>query len=295
MLRIWFTGADLARVRVPPGPDARWEAAISLAALHSPGDDASIAYWCRLAGTERAGAAGDVEEAGNSGDTRAAGEAQDAGNTGDAEALRLHHDTALAPHWPAVKARLAADLAARVRIFLDAGGEGLLRSLQPWARWRPPVLEVDHPADDELQLAGRGLVLTPSAQCPRPVAVLAADGQPVLIYPIGPAAPAAGTAAAAGAVDDPLSGLLGVTRAAALRGIGAGCSTSDLARRLDVSLATASYHLSVLRAAGLVLTLRDGGAVLHTQTPLAQALITGDPQDPAARRPAGGISGPAGR
>jgi DNA-binding transcriptional ArsR family regulator len=57
--------------------------------------------------------------------------------------------------------------------------------------------------------------------------------------------------------------------------VGGGCTTSELARRVGVSLASASQHASVLREAGLVHTLRQGGAVLHTLTPLGAALLRG--------------------
>jgi len=68
-----------------------------------------------------------------------------------------------------------------------------------------------------------------------------------------------------------LGALLGHTRG------GAGISghtdrTTALAERAGVSVATASADATVLRAAGLITTVRDGSRVL---TPLGEALLAG--------------------
>ncbi|HBF84684.1 MAG TPA: transcriptional regulator, partial [Streptomyces sp.] len=93
---------------------------------------------------------------------------------------------------------------------------------------------------------------------------------PVLVYPVThPAAPAS---------TEPgpwLGRLVGHTRSAVLQAVGNGCTTSELALRTGVSLASASQHACVLREAGLVLSLRHGGSVLHTLTPLGASLLRG--------------------
>jgi DNA-binding transcriptional ArsR family regulator len=48
-----------------------------------------------------------------------------------------------------------------------------------------------------------------------------------------------------------------------------GCTTSDLARRLNVTAAAASQHATVLRNTDLITTSRRGGSVLHHITPRA--------------------------
>ncbi|MFG2311523.1 winged helix-turn-helix domain-containing protein [Streptomyces sp. NPDC048566] len=48
-----------------------------------------------------------------------------------------------------------------------------------------------------------------------------------------------------------------------------------LADRAGVSAATASEHAGVLRAAGLITTVRDGSRVVHALTPLGEALLGG--------------------
>lgn len=68
---------------------------------------------------------------------------------------------------------------------------------------------------------------------------------------------------------------------AARRGAGHGaCTTGQLAQRLDVSLVSASEHATVLRRAGLIVTARQGRAVLHTLTPPGADLLDGTRRTP---------------
>ncbi|MFI2028967.1 ArsR/SmtB family transcription factor [Streptomyces buecherae] len=204
------------------------------------------------------------------------------------DTLRDYHRAAIAPYWPHLHARIEADRAARGRALLDGGVDGLLTSLPATMRWRPPVLEVDYPVDRDLYLDGRGLLLLPSFFCRRtPVTFHNPALTPVLVYPLDHAAgPALVTPARS------LVKLVGSTRSAVLQGIGAGCTTSELARRVGVSLASASQHATVLRDAGLLVTLRQGSAVLHTLTPLGIALLRGG--SPGERPPTPGAAGPGG-
>lgn len=185
--------------------------------------------------------------------------------------LRAYHRAAVEPYWPHIRASVEADRAVRGRALLDGGADELLATLPPMIRWRAPVLEADYPVDRELRLDGRGLLLQPSFFC-RGTPVVYRDPAlpPVLVYPVThPGAPA---------VPEPgpwLGRLVGHTRSAVLRAVGSGCTTSELARRTGVSPASASQHASVLREAGLIRTLRHGGSVLHTLTPLGAALIRG--------------------
>lgn len=190
-----------------------------------------------------------------------------------AGALQRYHAAAVAPYWPRLQARIEADRAARGRALLDGGAERLLATLPSTLRWRAPVLEVEYPVDRDLHLGGRGLLLMPSYFCRRtPVTFHNPDLTPVLVYPVDHPVPRAAPAAPPGRS---LGRLVGHTRSAILRGVGAGCTTTELARRADVSLASASQHATVLRDAGLLLTLRRGNAVLHTLTPLGAALLRG--------------------
>ncbi|OKJ39231.1 ArsR family transcriptional regulator [Streptomyces sp. CB02366] len=186
-------------------------------------------------------------------------------------ALRSYHRAAVEPYWPHIRASVEADRAVRGRALLDGGTDGLLAALPPMIRWRAPVLEADYPVDRDLHLDGRGLLLQPSFFCRgTPVVYRDPSLRPVLVYPV--AHPGAPVFAEPGPW---LGRLVGHTRSAVLSSIGAGCTTSELARRAGVSLASASQHASVLREAGLVLTLRHGSSVLHTLTPLGGSLLRG--------------------
>ncbi|GAA2433067.1 MULTISPECIES: helix-turn-helix domain-containing protein [Streptomyces] len=199
-------------------------------------------------------------------------------------ALRGYHRAAIEPYWSHIEARVEADRAVRGRALLDGGADELLASLPPVLRWRAPVLEADYPVDRDLRLNGRGLLLQPSYFCRgNPVVLRDPDLPPVLVYPVthtdapvsGPAEPGA----------SPLGRLVGHTRCAVLRAIGQGGTTSELARRAGVSLASASQHAGVLRDAGLVVTLRQGSSVLHTLTPLGAALLHGGGAQPGRQQP----------
>ncbi|MFC7544794.1 ArsR/SmtB family transcription factor [Plantactinospora sp. GCM10030261] len=218
---------------------------------------------------------------------------------GEPEALRdltdlMEHYRAVAvtPYWPRVQAAVDADRARRARALLDGGTEALLAGLRPAMRWHAGLLEVpNYPADRELHLDGRGLLLVPSFFCSRaPVALLDPTLPPVLVYPVDRlggllpgGAPGGGMTAAAGGNDptggsdaggrEALAALLGRTRASVLAVVDGGCSTGEVARRLRISPAAASQHTSVLRNAGLLVSHRDRNTVLHTLTPLGRAML----------------------
>ncbi|WP_137989413.1 ArsR/SmtB family transcription factor [Streptomyces vilmorinianum] len=187
-------------------------------------------------------------------------------------ALRSYHRAAIEPYWPHIRARVEAERALRGRALLDGGADELLASL-PMFRWRAPVLEADYPVERDLHLDGRGLLLQPSYFCRgTPVVLRDPTLPPVLVYPTShcevPSVREPGGSSS-------LAKLVGNTRSAVLHAIGDGGTTSELARRAGVSLASASQHAGVLREAGLVATLRHGNAVLHTLTPLGAALLGG--------------------
>ncbi|MFD7717604.1 ArsR/SmtB family transcription factor [Streptomyces sp. NPDC059814] len=194
------------------------------------------------------------------------------------EALRTYQLEALAPYWQRVHAHIDADRALRLRSLLDGGTEGLLAGLGPQFRWRPPVLEVTYPVDQQLRLGGRGLVLQPSFFCwPTPITLADGDLPPVLVYPIHHTTDWAGPAPARSAEGSgPLGPLLGHTRAGVLRATRTGCTTVEAARLLDVTHPAVSQHLNVLRAAGLVATVRKAGRSFHVATAEGRALLAAE-------------------
>jgi hypothetical protein len=189
------------------------------------------------------------------------------------------HQALVEPYWTRIHACLHAEHVARLRTLATGGPDRLLASLQsPWVRWRPPVLEVLVPADYDVPLNGRGIALVPSVFVGQIPSLhedpIDPNSAPWLVLPPGgsrmeqrhlwgdPRPPGAALAA-----------LVGRNRAAVLRTIAEGCSTTELAGRVGISLAAASQHASVLRDAGLITTHRQGSAVLHVLTPLGAELL----------------------
>ncbi|MEV4760821.1 winged helix-turn-helix domain-containing protein [Micromonospora sp. NPDC049559] len=203
---------------------------------------------------------------------------------GERESLRLlattvreYHRVAVAPYWTRIQAATGAERVASTRMMATAGIEGMIRSLHPDLRWRPPVLEVHgFRVTRDVHLDGRGLSLIPSFFCwEQPTLLRDPELRPVLVYPV---ADRLGPVGEAGTdqiwtPEAPLVALLGPTRAAVLEAVDAGCTTTELAQRVGVSLATASRHATVLRDAGLISTRRLGGSVLHSLRPLGAEML----------------------
>ncbi|WP_244161989.1 ArsR/SmtB family transcription factor [Micromonospora eburnea] len=188
-----------------------------------------------------------------------------------ADAIRGHFRSAVEPYWQQARAHIDADRARRARAILDGGTEGLLSSYLPMMRWSSPVLSVDVRHDQDVYLDGRGLLLVPSFISMSTPDFLHDHTLPqVLVYPVEHTRP---VSAAASTPRRSLAALIGDTRTAVLEGIGEGSSTTELARRIGVSAASISQHTAVLRSAGLIRTGRVGKAVLHTLTPLGEALL----------------------
>ncbi|MBT2452927.1 winged helix-turn-helix transcriptional regulator [Streptomyces sp. ISL-43] len=204
-----------------------------------------------------------------------------------AEAVRACHRLTVEPYWHGVRSELVALSTRYANLMLEGGIDLLLRSLcAPLVRWRPPVLEAPYPRRTEVRLQGRGLIITPRVFSTRAVSFLwdplDTAQPPRLTVPAlrGPLT-GVGLVEPAGSSDQSLESLLGRTRAAALRVTAEGCTTTELARRLNVSAAAASQHATVLRNTDLITTSRRGGSVLHLITPLGLALLkTGTTTEP---------------
>ncbi|MFC0623154.1 ArsR/SmtB family transcription factor [Kribbella deserti] len=189
------------------------------------------------------------------------------------QAVRSFHRDVITPSGAWLRRRAAADTAARVRTLTSQGLDGLLADLHPDARWLPEagVLSVLGPMVSDpvdVHLEGRGLRLYPSALTAEFLIFDPPGRKPMLIYPAAPfeadlTAPA----------DDNLEDLLGRSRAAVLRSLVVTASTTQLAARTGLSMASASEHARVLRAAGLLATHRTGGLALHSVTDAGADLL----------------------
>ncbi|MFD3695114.1 ArsR/SmtB family transcription factor [Streptomyces sp. NPDC058646] len=196
-----------------------------------------------------------------------------------AEAVRACHRLTVEPYWHRARSELVVLSSRCANLVLEGGVDLLLRSIcAPLVRWRPPVLEAPYPRRVEVRLQGRGLIITPTVFAKHPVSFLwdpLDTAQPPRLTVPALRRPLTGTgpAEADGSAARNLESLLGRTRAAALHVTAAGCTTSELARRLNVTAAAASQHATVLRNTGLITTSRRGRSVLHLITPLGLALL----------------------
>jgi DNA-binding transcriptional ArsR family regulator len=262
-MRLHFSSADLARVTIADAPDRRWELLLSLRVLAGMERTPAFEPWQRR--------------------IRLTAELRDLAERRSppqewTTAMREYFREALEPYWPRIEKQARDDRAERTSALVAGGAEALLTGLHPSLRWRAPVLESrGSRASGEYRLGGRGLRLVPSLFCqegPRTVTDLA--GRMVLLYPLAPDPGWAGEQPSRSkSGDSALGSLLGPTRSQVLKATEAGCTTTELGRVAGISMASASYHVSILRAAGLVETRRRGIAVQHTLTTLGSDLLAG--------------------
>jgi DNA-binding transcriptional ArsR family regulator len=187
--------------------------------------------------------------------------------------VAAYWERALAPVWPRIQAFLDADIAHRAGRLAQGGPAALFADLHPGVAWAGDRLDVASDREATIDLAGRGLVLMPSAfQWARPATIDLAPWQPTLAYPARGIATLwdEGTGA-----PDRLVRLLGTTRAAVLAALDAPRSTADVARLLSISPANASHHLTTLRDAGVATARREGRTVLYVRTPTGDTLARG--------------------
>jgi DNA-binding transcriptional ArsR family regulator len=328
VLRIHFSGADLARVRLAAHPDPLWELCLSIHQLRARRGEPTLTEWrqavCEalrpgparsdvdvllrlnppvgyfpdfltpgsgqhefdqavqaVLRTPTATVVRDVERFTRTSRDRLPVDLPTATGMGVLErALDRYRQIAIDPVWDRVRAAVEADLAQRRQQLAHAGVEGLLASLSPATRWSDGILEItDYRADREVYLDGRGLTLIPGyfKTAGRPIGLADPELPPVLVYSVDRLGGATGKPGALGE-------LIGRTRASVLEAAAQGGTTGEVARRLGISPASASQHLSVLREAGLILSVREGNRVRHIPTTLGRAFLTPDPprsrQDP---------------
>lgn len=194
-------------------------------------------------------------------------------------AVRIGHNALIAPHWQQICRAVATDRGKRARILTERGIGSFFAGLPGVIGWDEEVLTFRYPVDRTLRLAGRGLTLVPSYFCTgAPVTLIDPELPPTLVYPIHH--PVNGSTPTA-KVPAWLVPLLSRTRAECLYVLVTPYTTSQLAVRLGVSIGTASKQAMILRNAGLITSVRDGGSVIHHVTALGMALLSDELAPPS--------------
>jgi DNA-binding transcriptional ArsR family regulator len=187
--------------------------------------------------------------------------------------LEEYWQRALEPEWPRVRALLEREVDERARQQALHGTGSLLGDLHPAITWRAGTLRLQGARrPGRFDLDGRGLTVIPNVFVwPLACSLLADPWPPAIVYPprgVGSLwAPQDGDTRAA------LEALLGRTRAAVVLGLRAPCSTTELARRLELTPGAVSLHLTVLHQAGLLVREREGRSVLYRLSAIGEALL----------------------
>jgi DNA-binding transcriptional ArsR family regulator len=186
--------------------------------------------------------------------------------------LEEYWQRALEPDWPRVRALLEREVAERARHQVLHGTGSLLGDLHPAITWRSGTLRLRGRRPGRIDLAGRGMTVIPSVFVwPLACSMVADPWPPAIVYPPR----GVGALWAPDDRDDraALEALMGRTRAAVLRGLRAPCSTTELARRMELTPGAVSLHVTVLREAGLLVRERAGRSVLYRVSAIGEALL----------------------
>jgi DNA-binding transcriptional ArsR family regulator len=194
-----------------------------------------------------------------------------------ASAMAEYWERCLAPEWwPRARSVLQADLVYRARILAEGGADALFADLAHRLRWSDGLLTIrwDPPlplAHSEVDVNGRGLVLIPTCFAHGAITTIDPDLRPVITYP------ARGLATMTENLQPPpaypaLRRLLGDPRARLLALLDDPSSTTELARRMNVTPGAISQHLRILHENGLVARARHGRVVLYRRTTLGDTL-----------------------
>jgi hypothetical protein len=194
---------------------------------------------------------------------------------GAAAAFGRYWQAAIAPHWRRMREVLEADVLHRTRQLAEGGLVGLLSELHPRLLFDGAEIQVATSCDRSIfSDSQRGLVLMPSVFIWPLVAVTVGPATTTIItYPARGVGQVWSDSPAEADLEFGLTRLLGECRARLLTDLADHRATEDLARRHGMSPSTISYHLTVLREAGLLARGRDGRRVLYRRTDLGDLLI----------------------
>lgn len=186
--------------------------------------------------------------------------------------LHSYFNACLLPYWQNIREGFEAELNRFAEVQLEYGSRVALEDLHPRMRWRGDTLDIDTDADLEISPKGEGIVLAPVALWrEQPLIGRLPDGAVLIVYPARNVLldePARAIAREKGLAD-----LIGHTRAKMLQALTEPCGTAELARRVSRSAAATSEHATVLRRAGLIVTIREGRGVQHVLTRLGRWML----------------------
>jgi DNA-binding transcriptional ArsR family regulator len=191
-----------------------------------------------------------------------------------AAAMGRFFDAALAEDWPRIAAVLDSDIAYRSQTIASQGIAAMLQTFGPDLRWDGERLSYPSRFDVTVDWADGGLVFVPCAAHVEPILFrIEEPHSPLVMY----AARGTATLWEVPLEDDgeQLRELLGATRLGILRHVEVPQTTAALTQVDGHAAGTISYHLGVLRRAGLVTSRRSGRGVLYRRTLLGDALLAG--------------------
>src|SRR6266498_1341476 len=193
---------------------------------------------------------------------------------GVAGAMKRYWQAAVEPVWPRLHALCIADLSYRMERFAIGGIARVFEDLHPELSFLADRICIDKPhyCHHRFDLIGTGVLLVPCVfSWPTLIVGCCGQARPSLIYPPRGVAELAEASRAEQA--DPLSALVGRTRAILLAMLDLPKTTTQLAEQLDLSPAAVSQHLKILKDTTLVTAHRRGRMVLYQRTSAATALL----------------------
>jgi DNA-binding transcriptional ArsR family regulator len=180
---------------------------------------------------------------------------------------------AISPYWLRIREHLEGDTLKRGQALAIGGVEALLSGLHLKASYSAGTLELDKQYEALIEPAGRGITLVPCVFAWPRVEVLVQPGyRPTLAY--GPRGVAKlWTSSSPTPNGTALEAALGFGRASVMKNLPVPTTTTELARRLRLSPAAVSAHLSRLKAAGLVEPHRNGKRVYYRLSCAGESLL----------------------
>ncbi len=179
-------------------------------------------------------------------------------------------EMAIAPYWARIAALLDADIAHRRHTLHARSPQKLFTSIDRRLRWDGTTLHLPSESGDLCTHPTAGLTFIPSVFLDhRPMTTIDGPTPRLLFYP---ARNVATLWSAVPPATHSLERLLGASRAQLLTLLDTPRTTAQLAELTRLAPASVSFHLSILRDAGLARSQRVGRNVLYSSTRLGRDL-----------------------